>query len=75
MRFLSPIVVWSVRHSYILLFGLIWVTTTAAAVTCVTIAIGRGAGPATQKARRSSKRMMRRSRPSSISRRSRWLNN
>ena len=55
MPFLSRIVVWSMHHSYILLFGLIWVTTTAAAVTCVTIAIGRGAGPATQKARRSSK--------------------
>jgi hypothetical protein len=54
MSSLEQIGPWAVRHGNTLLFGLIWITITIAAVLCVAVAVGRVAAPTGQDARRHS---------------------
>ena len=55
MSFLEQIFLWAVRHGNTLQFGLIWITVTVAAVTCVGLAVGRAAFPIGQNATRHSR--------------------
>ena len=52
MSFLEQIFFWAVRHGNTLQFGLIWITVTVAAATCVGLAVGRAASPISQNATR-----------------------
>lgn len=55
MSFLEQIFLWAVRHGNTLQFGLIWITVTVAAATCVGLAVGRAAFPIGQNATRHSR--------------------